>query len=426
MSDPIYCALAFNSVSFGPFGGSRPCCAVDTQFWQESKDVLPDYDDQLIPWFNNSSLVKLRKTLLEGSWSPVCNMCKTRESHGQPSTRTIFNEELDRIEKSTRKNWKEDKSVLMNLSKIFLLDVTVGNKCNSACLMCNPAASSLWAKEQEIITGKEFTWMSKNWFAEEHVPALIDHLPNLRTIQFVGGEPTISQAHIFLLKKLIELDRAKDISLGYVTNLTGVSDELLELWGHFGTKNITISVDGIGPVNEYIRYPFSWNKVVSQLSNLKNIAKHGGYNIGLSHTVTSLNMLTIDELLGWWEEEIKSSPSISSWLPHIQCVNNPDHFNPIYMPREMKEKARESLLRVEQMAIRNNLGSKYTAVVNNIRTNILDKDAPEGPVYTRTMWLKMQDFLISLDKYRNRDIFEYLPFMKEYWIDTQYVEPTEN
>jgi sulfatase maturation enzyme AslB (radical SAM superfamily) len=416
MAESLYCALASNSLSFGSAGGSRPCCAVDTHFWKERGHLLANYDNKLLPWFNNDNMVELRRKLLAGQWDPICNMCKVRESHGQASTRQIFNKTLSDLEEKIGKPLRDDSEVAQDLSKIFLLDITVGNKCNSACLMCNESASTLWAKEQETITGKKMTWLDPNWFSEQHVPALIDHLPNLSAIQFVGGEPTISDAHIALLKRLIAQGRSKEISLGYVTNLTGVSDELLELWSHFGTKHITISVDGVGPVNEYIRYPFSWNKVSSQIEALKNIAdKHGNYYIGLSHTVTLLNLTTIDSLLNWWEDQVDSSPSIQKTLPHIQCVNNPDYLNPLYMPKEMKEVARESLNRVIQMAIDRNLGDKYTPVINNIINTILDKEVNED--LQKVRWLQMQHFIMPLDKLRNRNIFDYLPYMKQYWIN---------
>ena len=414
MSDSLYCALASNSISFGPHGGSRPCCAVDTYFWQESKNVLPDYNNKIIEWFNNTDMVAIRSSLNSGKWNPVCNMCKTREMHGQASTRQIFNDTLQRVEETTGRNWRDSNNTITDLSNIFLLDITVGNKCNSACLMCNDSSSSLWAKEQEEITGNKFTSLNPNWFSEEHVPELIDNLPNLQAIQFVGGEPTISEAHVFLLKRLIDQGRSKDITLGYVTNLTGVSPDLLELWSHFSTKHITISIDGVGLVNEYIRYPFKWEKVVKQLDNLKSIAKGGGYNINLSHTITSLNLLTIDTMFEWWEGQVASGCGIIPSLPHMQCVNNPDYFNPIYMPKEMKEEAYESLQRFEIFTIKNRMHSKYLPAINNIRLNILEAEVNEEE--RKAAWLRMQNFLISLDKYRNRDIFKYLPFMEKYWI----------
>ena len=181
MSDNnLYCSLAFNSISFGPHGGSRPCCAVDTYFWDETKNRFPNFDNTVIKWFNNNDIVKLRQDLLNNKWNPICNLCKTREQHGQPSTRQIFNHTLSDIEVKTNRSWKNDTAIINDLSNIFLLDVTVGNKCNSACLMCNSSASSLWAKEQEDITGFSWKGPDLNWFSEEHVPELVDNLTNLK------------------------------------------------------------------------------------------------------------------------------------------------------------------------------------------------------------------------------------------------------
>ena len=412
----LYCALASNSISFGYDGTIRPCCAVDTYFWPgQTRHKLKNYDNDVVKWFNNDKLVSLRTKLLNGKWDPICNMCRTREQHGQASTRQIFNNTLDSVETRLNKNLHTSTANITDLSNIFLLDITVGNTCNSACLMCNASASSLWKKEQEIITGEKMDWITPNWFTEENIPNLIDNLPNLSAIQFLGGEPTINEPHIFLLKRLIAQDRAKNITLGYVTNLTGVSDELLELWSHFSTKHITISVDGVGPINEYIRYPFSWNKVVSQLDNLKEIAKqHGNYHIGLSHTVISLNLLTLDNLIDWWETQIETNSSILKSLPHIQCVNNPDYFDPIYMPNEMKEKAKATLQRVIQLSTDRNLGEKYTPAINNILNTVINKQVDTDTQTTK--WLKMQKFVTSLDKHRNRNIFDYIPYMKDYWI----------
>lgn len=412
----LYCALASNSISFGYDGTIRPCCAVDTYFWPgQTRHQLKNYDNNVVKWFNNDDLVSLRTKLLDGKWDPICNMCRTREQHRQASTRQIFNNTLDSVETRLNKNLHISTANIPDLSNIFLLDITVGNKCNSACLMCNESASSLWKKEQEIITGEKMDWITPNWFTEENIPNLIDNLPNLSAIQFLGGEPTINEPHIFLLKRLIDQGRAKNITLGYVTNLTGVSDELLELWSHFSTKHITISVDGVGPINEYIRYPFSWNKVVSQLDNLKEIAKqHGNYHIGLSHTVISLNLLTLDSLIDWWETQIETNSSILKSLPHIQCVNNPDYFDPIYMPNEMKEKAKDTLQRVIQLSTDRNLGEKYTPAINNILNTVINKQVDTDTQTTK--WLEMQKFVTSLDKHRNRNIFDYIPYMKEYWI----------
>ena len=412
----LYCSLAFNSISFGPHGGSRPCCAVDTYFWRETTHQLADYKNHLPTWFNNQEIVKLRKDMLEGKWNPICNLCKIREDVGQASTREIFNHTLSRVEEKTKKSWRIDTAEVTDFSKIFLLDITTGNKCNSACLMCNSSASSLWAKEQEEISGNTWTHPNLNWFNEENIAAVVDKLPNLTAIQFAGGEPTIHDAVTFLLKRLIEQGRSKNITLGFVTNLTGISDEMLELWSQFNTKHITISIDGVGKVNEYIRYPFSWKKVTSQLDALKKIAKQNGdYHIGLSHTITSLNLCTFGDLVKWWETQVQDENcGILKSLPHVQCVNNPSYFNPIYAPKGLKEKTGIMLDELQDYLKTVNLEEKYLPAIENIRTNVVNHKVDEK--LRMAHWKRMRDFVEPLDVYRNRNIFDYLPYMKEFWV----------
>jgi sulfatase maturation enzyme AslB (radical SAM superfamily) len=418
MSDKkdLYCSLAFNSISFGPHGGSRPCCAVDTFFWKEPTHQLANYKNHLPTWFNNQEMIDLRQDMLDGKWNPTCNLCKIREDVGQASTRQIFNHTLSQVEERTGRSWRENKAEVTDFSNIFLLDVTTGNKCNSACLMCNSSASSLWAKEQEEITGNAWTHPNLNWFNEENIGPIVDKLTNLKAIQFAGGEPTINDAVMFMLKKLIEQERSYDITLGFVTNLTGISDEMLDIWNKFNTKHITISIDGVDKVNEYIRYPFSWKKVTAQLDTLKKIAKeHRNYNIGLSHTITSLNLLSFGDLVKWWEEtQVQDEGSgILKSLPHIQCVNNPSHFNPVYAPRALKDKTAVMLDELEVYLTDKNLLDKYRPAIENIRTNVINAKVDEK--LRKAYWKRMRDFVEPLDRYRKRNIFDYLPYMKEFW-----------
>jgi hypothetical protein len=421
MSKDLYCALAANSISFGQSGGSRPCCAVQVPNWLTGKHELSYYNNELLPWFNNEDIVKLRGQLLQNEWPDVCSLCRDREEVGQPSTRQIWNDSL------YSDSLRIDNPVVTDLSKIVMLEVTVGNKCNSACLMCNASASSLWQIEQEKISGKKLNWVKPDWFVEQHVPHLIDSLPNLKKINFLGGEPTISEPHLLMLRRLIEQGRSKDISLYYVTNLSGVSKELLDLWDNFDKLHVTISVDGVGMVNEYIRYPFTWKKVTDHIQALKDISSKnpGKYFLSLSHTISIFNLLTIDTFLEWWEDQVGPG-GFADTLPHLQCVNQPVYMDPIYASKEMKDAARASLERVRKMSIRRNLGDKYTAFIENITENVLNKEVEEE---LRTFqWIKLQDYVVPLDKLRNRNILAYLPHMRDYWaydpmriVDKQHV-----
>jgi hypothetical protein len=285
--------------------------------------------------------------------------------------------------------------------------------------MCNPSASSLYEKEITEITGqKPWRLDTMNWFSDDVVPELVDNLPNLRAIQFAGGEPTISDPHVTLLKRLIDQGRSKDITLGYVTNSTSISDELIELWNEFSWKYITVSIDGVGTVNEYQRYPFTWKKVTEQFDKLKKLAlEKQDYRINLSHTITSLNMLTLPSMIEWWESQIAETNSsgveyIITSLPHMQCVNNPETLDPIYMPKQMKHDCRIMLDKLEN-GLNTDLQHKYKPAFDNIRANVLDVEVDSDKQIV--VWNNMKSYLTSLDNYRNKKLFDYLPFMEKYW-----------
>ena len=415
MNNSLYCALASNSISFGSNGHSRPCCAINTHKWNYTHKLTYKAGN-LESWFNNPSMVDVRNKLNQGEWHPSCSMCKIREQAGQPSTREIFNHTLSEIEEKTKRSWKTTDSVIENFDNIFLLDITVGNKCNSSCLMCNPSASDMWMKEQEEILGEKLSWTSNNWFNQENASALIEKLPNLKAIQFVGGEPTVNKDHIVMLEKLVESGRSKDITLGYVVNLTAISPSLIELWDKFSTKHITVSIDGLGPVNEYIRYPFSWDKVIRGFDRIKaQAALKKDYHIGLSHTVIPLNILFLDNMLDWWEEQSANHDRILDSIPHVQCVDNPTYFDPQYMPQDMKSECAKTLSRLAKKMQDRGIAGKYDSVIENITVNILQKSPPEDERLRE--WKSMQEFCAKLDVHRDRKIFDYLPNMKKYWID---------
>ena len=416
MDDSLYCALASNSLSFGSNGHSRPCCAINTHKWNYTHKLNAKADN-LDSWFNNHSLIDVRNKLNHGEWHSVCSMCKIREQAGQPSTREIFNHTLSQIEKNTQRSWRTTEAVINNFDNIFLLDITVGNKCNSSCLMCNPSASDMWMKEQEEILGEKLNWTTNNWYNQENALALIDKLPNLKAIQFVGGEPTVNKDHIVMLEKLVESGRSRDITLGYVVNLTAISPALLKLWDKFSTKHITVSIDGLGPVNEYIRYPFSWDKVIKGFDRIKAQATlKKDYHIGLSHTVIPLNILFLDEILDWWEDQAENNDRILESIPHVQCVDNPAHFDPQYMPLNMKTECAKTLKRLAKKMQERGLPGKYDSVIENITVNILEKSPPEAERLRQ--WKLMQEYCQRLDIHRDRKIFDYLPHMKQYWVDS--------
>ena len=60
------------------------------------------------------------------------------------------------------------------------------------------------------------------------------------------------------------------IKLKYVIIVNGVElpDRLLELWTHFQKVRFHYSIDSIGAMNDYIRYPSEWDHQLKMFERL--------------------------------------------------------------------------------------------------------------------------------------------------------------
>jgi hypothetical protein len=79
----------------------------------------------------------------------------------------------------------------------------------------------------------------------------------------------------------------------------------------------------------------------------------------------------------------------------------------------MKQAVTTMLDNLESKYETTGLLSKYKPAIDNIRTNVCNKDIADD--VQQEMWNKMKKFIEPLDKYRKRNIFDYLPYMKEFY-----------
>lgn len=104
-------------------------------------------------------------------------------------------------------------------------------------------------------------------------------------------------------------------------------------------KNLVISfsIDGVGPVFEYLRYPLSWSNVIDNLRKWREL----GVELGVSYTVSNLNLLYHDQTRQWFTEQ---------QLPFlINPVQNPDWFAINSLPASIKQFISD---RVQDAAVR--------------------------------------------------------------------------
>lgn len=286
----LYCALANSGMNVLSNGTVTPCC-VNSSF-------IPDRNKNgsLLERLNHDNMIRIRSQLKNGIWPNECLSCRQSEELINSSLRTDFNEYL------RDRDVTENTSLVLKHTDIHTIHLSVGNKCNSKCLTCNPGSSSLWRDEWQTIWNVPINNTSDSPLENSRlVEELVRGFTDVKKITFLGGEPTINDSHIEYLRRLIANGRSGEIDLGYVTNLTGIDDTLLEIWSNFRKISLNVSIDAYGEKNDYIRYPIKWSKIENNLHRFLELTSKDRVSLTLSLTPSVFNCIHLDEMFVFWD-----------------------------------------------------------------------------------------------------------------------------
>jgi len=319
---PSFCVLPWIHLATRPNGDMRICCVANASGAEsgdysvglvKKEDGTPANFGRDLPTeaFNNDYMKSVRKTMLAGEVPASCLKCYEEEQRGISSKRIwetgtwYLHEQLDI--KELIAETQEDGTVP---HKLQYLDLRLGNTCNLKCIMCSPHDSSMWTTEykkvypifQSPLIKSQMGWdeslHDNRWhenpkFWEE----IFDQIPNIKQLYFAGGEPLLIKEHRILLEEIIKRGYADKISLRYNTNGILVSDEIIDVWKKFKKVKVGVSLDGIGPRGEYIRYPLDWKTVEANLIKLDNAPNNIQTNIAMA--VQILNIKHVPDFIKW-------------------------------------------------------------------------------------------------------------------------------
>jgi organic radical activating enzyme len=305
-SNNLWCPLPWSHVAVKSNGYLRVCSHSqsggnkNTLLEHLRIDDLKDTDV-----LNCNTLKDIRKQIINNKWPEQCRRCKIEKESGKRSRNEWEATMYDFTKDDAKRITLEDGTITEH--KILSLDLRLGNKCNLQCVMCYPGESNQWYKIQEQITGskvflidditydvnyKDFTWSEQ----ESYYKLLLEHSQYVKKIKFGGGEPFLEKQHITLLEGLITKGLAKDVELEYSINVTVLPNYVFDLFNKFKLVKLCASVDGIGIVDEAIRFPTKWSVVEKNLELLDNLPD----NITV-FTSTTISILNLEFLVDWMQ-----------------------------------------------------------------------------------------------------------------------------
>ena len=262
---------------------------------------------------------KLRNDFDNNRRSKYCSTCWISEDKGVPSKRQQDNKLLSHYSNKTL----EDLYAERHKGILRSLQVTTSNLCNLACRSCGPHDSTRWYKEWNHNHIKQY----KGTLEVDMTKISDNDLEHLDNLEILGGEPFIDTNHYSLLERLIAKDKT-NVSLTSTTNTQQLPmPRLMELLQQFKKVKISLSIDGIGPVFEYMRWPGKWQTTLDIIEQLRLVPN---FQLSVYSTISNMNAYYFDQIVEW---NIKNW-SMTDWT--YQIVQEPDDFAPNILPDELK------------------------------------------------------------------------------------------
>lgn len=344
-----FCVTPWIQLATSAEGCVRVCCFGVPQhnYLRDENGVkikLSNVEDFEQVW-NSHSLKRLRAEMISGQTPAVCSHCQLDEKSGMQSLRNYRNKKFKHLVPDILSNLDSTGAAPR---KLAFLDLRFGNVCNLGCRMCYPASTRYLIREWKDLFPAEMTAETEarlkavDWYEEPKAwDHILDNLENVERIYLTGGEPMLAKTQYRLLEKCIESGRASKITLEYNSNMTILDPVLLEYWKHFQQVILFCSIDGIGSLNEYIRYPSKWAQIDKNLRTLDDLA-HQNQNMSmkLSVTVQAYNVLRLVEVFRYLEQ---SRFRYIELYPHINVLNQPSYLNVAVLPEHLKDQARAAL-----------------------------------------------------------------------------------
>jgi hypothetical protein len=221
-------------------------------------------------------LDNLRSKIWDGERIPHCAKCYDLEKNKAMSSRLIESARWlrDTDVKNYFSEWQPGQPVVT-----YFYDVRYNNKCNLACISCNPKESSRWREELGL---------SNNSYSQ--IPFTHEEIVKAKKIYLAGGEPLIIDEFIDLLKTVAE--SRSDMEVVINTNLTSVSPRVWNILSQLQNCCLTVSIDSFGLVNEYHRWPMLWKKFIRNL----DLAKKYELKIMFNTVADAVSVFGFDKL----------------------------------------------------------------------------------------------------------------------------------
>jgi Radical SAM superfamily len=387
------CSLAWAGFYNEANGIAKPCCLFQGKITKDDGSPYYLQTSTVEEIFNSNYMKDLRQRFQDSGDIPECNTCWQDEANGYRSKRELYLKSETQMVEQFGVSFDQIDNIIPSDYQLI-----ISNACNLACKTCSPSHSSLWQGINKKVIGitdyaMPYSQVSSQGsrFWEERKT----WLPSIANLEMVGGEPFYISKWEQLVDELIDIGRAKEISINFSSNLTIYNEELLlKLLNNFKIVSMSFSIDGLNGVQEYIRDPITWEQTVDNLTKYQNLLnkKYPAQVITqICHTISWYNILFIPEFINYMNENAKDIPI---WL---NLVHYPEHLAIPNAPQAVKDLANK---RIQDLI---NNDTRYKQELNSL-ISFMNSKSPSQNSIDQTI-----KFIDTQDKARNVYLVDKIP-----------------
>jgi len=325
-----YCVLPWVNITVDPDGSIKPCCVSQDFIKKPTGEKFNLGFDKIEDIVNSQDLVEIRQKMLAGERVAGCSECYQHEEYGGKSQRLQYNQMFPLKFSQSH----------VERTDIKYFDLRLGNLCNLNCRSCSPKNSSQFSKEINELHNTNITKFHEilpltidTWYESDVFMDNIDgQLKNIKLLYLTGGEPTIIKKNFEILNKLISTGFSKNITVMINSNMTNLNSDFYEILDEFKSVIFFASIDGTGPIQEYLRYPSDWNQIDN---NITKLIKRANIKIRPTPVIQTTNLNKIVDLFEYFENfNISANKSIVEMMPIV--LENPKYLDLLYLPLDYK------------------------------------------------------------------------------------------
>ncbi len=331
----LYCAWADSGIALHNSGRCLLCCHSQTYLQDNNQqDLYLDVNTLQDAW-TSPTRQQIQADLDAGIQHPNCSACWAEENAGRSSRRLVANQQF--------------KDLPQNAHRPQLIDLKPGNTCNLACRTCWPEVSSKWYRDYwELEAHKQepdykkylASWgRIKSSYEPENTrlwTELESWLTDVKYYDIYGAEPMLLSNVFDILKQAVDKNLAHEQSLHINTNGTIWNQRYIDTLTQFKHVALDISVDGIGPHFDYIRYGETWSTVEKNLDRYQELVrKHPNISMCVCVTVCAYNI--------WYIQDIEQYFKQRGIGYFFNMVHHPQHINVRVLPDLVKAQVRTHL-----------------------------------------------------------------------------------